>query len=80
MGRIFLKEAFELQDASRIYQKLVHLAKNTAQALVENLDDSFGELRDRFSTGYRYPSMDHRSEFKTFEKNFKAIMKPFVHQ
>ncbi|MDM5454933.1 YheC/YheD family protein [Peribacillus simplex] len=43
-GPDFLREAFDLHEASHIYQKLVRLAKNAAQALVENHDDSFGEL------------------------------------
>jgi glutathione synthase/RimK-type ligase-like ATP-grasp enzyme len=83
-GPDFLKEAFELQDASRIYQKLVRLAKNTAQALVENLDDSFGELGidlalDTDSHPWiievnSKPSKKFQGNYETFRPSVKSII------
>lgn len=78
-GPDFLKEAFDLQDASRIYQKLVRLANNTAQALVENHDDSFGELGiDLALDTDSHPWIIEVNSKPS--KNFMATMKRFVHQ
>ncbi|MGZ9816020.1 YheC/YheD family endospore coat-associated protein [Peribacillus simplex] len=83
-GPDFLKEAFDLQDASSIYQKLVRLAKNTAQALVVNHDDSFGELGIDLALDTDIhpwiievnskPSKKFQGNYETFRPSVKSII------
>ncbi|MGE7761172.1 YheC/YheD family protein [Peribacillus sp. NPDC097895] len=83
-GSDFLKEVFDHQEAIRMYQKLIRLAKNTAQALVENHDDLFGELGIDLALDSdthpwiievnSKPSKKFQGNYETFRPSVKSII------
>ncbi|MFJ7752414.1 YheC/YheD family protein [Peribacillus muralis] len=83
-GSDFLKEAFDYPDAGRLYQKLIRLAKNTARAMVEHHDESFGELGIDVALDIdthpwiievnSKPSKKFQGNYETFRPSVKSII------
>ncbi|WP_340373005.1 YheC/YheD family protein [Peribacillus sp. FSL E2-0218] len=83
-GSDFLKEAFDYPDSGRLYQKLIRLAKNTAKAIVEHHDESFGELGIDLALDVdknpwiievnSKPSKKFQGNYETFRPSVKSII------
>ncbi|WP_057912518.1 YheC/YheD family protein [Peribacillus muralis] len=83
-GSDFLKEVFDYPEAGRLYQKLIRLAKNTARAIIEHHDESFGELGIDVALdedGHPWiievnskPSKKFQGNYETFRPSVKSII------
>ncbi|WP_053344896.1 YheC/YheD family endospore coat-associated protein [Peribacillus butanolivorans] len=83
-GSDFLKEVFDPQEAGRLHQRLIRLAKKTAHTLAENHDDLFGELGIDLALDVdthpwiievnSKPSKKFQGNYETFRPSVKSIV------
>ena len=83
-GSDFLKEIFDHQEAGRLYQSLVRLAKKTAFALDDNHPELFGELGIDLALDMdkhpwiievnSKPSKKFQGNYETFRPSVKSII------
>lgn len=83
-GADFLKEIFDHQEAGRLYQNLIRLAKKTACALDDNHPELFGELGIDLALDMdkhpwiievnSKPSKKFQGNYETFRPSVKSII------
>lgn len=83
-GSDFLKEIFDHQEAARLYQSLIRLAKKTAFALDDNHPELFGELGIDLALDMdehpwvievnSKPSKKFQGNYETFRPSVKSII------